>query len=363
MTILFRYIGLEFAKLFLMCFSGLMTIYLVIDFFEKLRRFLKFDAQMSDILTFFLLRTPGITFQIAPLAVLMATLLSLGLLSRNHEITAMRSCGVSLGRLAAPFLVIGGVISVLLLGMTSVIIPTATARAEYVKNTFIEKKPQNLALKAARPWLQIRGPALLNVELVEPGGRVLQGVRVYQLGPQFRLTLLTEARQAVHTERGWLLQDGIDRRFLPNGNVTMEPFMEKPLPLSQEPQDFDSWLAVESESLTLRELKAYIDRLSLDGYNFSRVLTDYHGRMAFPFVSVIMVLVGIALSLLKMGTRGTGLAMGIGQAMVVGFFYWMTHSVAIALGRSGVLLPVLAAWMANIMFLSVALYLLLRVRY
>jgi hypothetical protein len=140
MTILFRYIGLEFAKLFLMCFSGLMTIYLVIDFFEKLRRFLKFDAQMSDILAFFLLRTPGITFQIAPLAILMATLLSLGLLSRNHEITAMRSCGVSLGRLAAPFLVIGAVISLLLLGMTSVIIPTATARAEYVKNTFIEKE-------------------------------------------------------------------------------------------------------------------------------------------------------------------------------------------------------------------------------
>ena len=59
----------------------------------------------------------------------------------------------------------------------------------------------------------------------------------------------------------------------------------------------------------------------------------------------------------------TGGRMGIGQAMVVGFFYWMTHSVAIALGRSGVLLPALAAWMANIVFLSVALYLLLRVRY
>ena len=73
------------------------------------------------------------------------------------------------------------------------------------------------------------------------------------------------------------------------------------------------------------------------------------GRIEFDIAHLLaggMVLVGIALSLRKMGTRGTGLAMGIDQAMIVGFFYWMTHSVAIALGRSGVLLPALAAWMA-----------------
>src|ERR1044071_10509805 len=88
MSILFRYIFREFGKIFLMCFSGLMTIYLVIDFFEKVRRFLRYDADWLDVLTYFLLKVPAISFQIAPLAVLMATLLTFGLLSRSEEHTS-----------------------------------------------------------------------------------------------------------------------------------------------------------------------------------------------------------------------------------------------------------------------------------
>src|SRR6185295_8987016 len=104
MTILFRYLLREYGKIFTMCFSGLMTIYLVIDFFEKVRRFLHYNADWLDILTYFLLKAPAISYQIAPLAILMATLLTFGLLSRSHEITAMRSCGISLRWIITPFL-------------------------------------------------------------------------------------------------------------------------------------------------------------------------------------------------------------------------------------------------------------------
>ena len=69
MTILFRYMLREYVKIFGMCFSGLMTIYLVIDFFEKVRRFLRYDARVLDVLTYFVLKMPAISYQIAPLAV------------------------------------------------------------------------------------------------------------------------------------------------------------------------------------------------------------------------------------------------------------------------------------------------------
>lgn len=360
--ILFTYLCGEFAKVFGMCFAGLMTIYLVIDFFEKLRRFMKFDAQLFDVLHYFILRTPHITFQIAPLAVLMATLLSLGMLSRNREITAMRACGVSLMRIAAPFLVFGTLVSALLLVLSWVIIPSATASAENVRNVDIEKKPI-LAMKADRPWMQIRGQSLMNVDMVAPGGHVLRGIRVYQLSQDFRLTGITEAQQAAYGADGWRLQEGIERRFLPDGSVASRNFHEQPLALSQVPQDFERWLSVESELLTLHDLRAYIQRLQRDGYGFARLLTDYHARIAFPLVSLIMVCVGVALSLRRMGTRGAGIAVGVGQALLVGFFYWVTHSVSIALGRSGVLMPMLAGWMANLVFFSLGLYLMLKVRY
>ena len=103
MPILFRYLLREYAKIFFMCFAGLMTIYLVIDFFEKVRRFLTLRRQLAGCPDLFRAQGPAISFQIVPLAILMATLLTLGLLSRNNEITAMRSCGISLPWITSPF--------------------------------------------------------------------------------------------------------------------------------------------------------------------------------------------------------------------------------------------------------------------
>jgi lipopolysaccharide export system permease protein len=77
----------------------------------------------------------------------------------------------------------------------------------------------------------------------------------------------------------------------------------------------------------------------------------------------VMVLVGIAMSLRRSGTRGGSMAMGIGQALAIGFCYWTTHSIAIALGRGGVLTPLVASLMANVLFLSFGLYLMFKVRY
>lgn len=361
MTILFRYMIREYMKVFFMCFAGLMTVYLVVDFFEKVRRFLRFDADVMHIIIFFLLRTPAIAFQIAPLAVLMATLLTLGILSRNHEITAMRSCGISLARTVLPFLVCASLIALALFSLSAVVVPITNAKAEYVKTTLIEKKNPLTILKTLRPWMQLENQTLLNVEVIEPDGMTLHGLRLYRLGAYFQLQEIIEAKEAHFTETGWMMEDGFSRLLLPNGAVSTSAFERKPLPLSHNPQDFRVGLAVESEELTLRNLRARISRLRQDGYNVSRLLTEYHGRIAFPFVSIVMAMVGIALSLKRTGTRGGGMAVGIGQALVIGFLYWAAYSIAIALGRSGVMTPLLAGWLTNLLFLSYGCYLYLKV--
>ena len=103
MGILFWYIVRHYLSILLLCLTGLVTIYLVIDFFEKLRRFLKHDAELTSMLMYFVLKIPDIAFQLVPFAVLMASLLAIGLLNKNHEITAMRSCGVSLFGRRGPY--------------------------------------------------------------------------------------------------------------------------------------------------------------------------------------------------------------------------------------------------------------------
>ena len=140
-------------------------------------------------------------------------------------------------------------------------------------------------------------------------------------------------------------------------------FDRQPIALTLIPDDFTIWLAGDSELMTFHDIRAYSRRRQQHGSQAARLTTDYHSRIAFPFVTVIMVMVGIALSLRRSGTRGGGMAIGIGQALAIGFCYWATHSIAIALGRGGVLTPFIAAWMANVLFMSVGLYLMFKVRY
>ncbi len=363
MTILFRYILREYSKIFGMCFSGLVTIYLVIDFFEKVRRFLRYDSGILPILLYFALKIPSIAFQVAPFAVLVATLLTLGLLSRSNEITAMRSCGISLVWMSSPFLLFAGGVSLVLFSFSSTIIPLASEKAEEVRAIQIEQKPEPVTVKAVQPWARISANSLMKVAEIDAQGTTLRGIRIYYFRSPFQLDRITEAEEARYTDAGWVLRNGHHRRFPSHETVELARFSEQTVTLPLIPNDFSSSLVGNSETMTFSEIHNYLDRFRQEGFTFSRLLTDYYGRMAFPLVTVVMVLVGIALSLRRSGVRGGSMTVGIGQAFIVGFCYWTTHSVAIALGRGGVLAPVVAGWMANALFLSFGLYLLLKVRH
>jgi lipopolysaccharide export system permease protein len=364
MTILFRYLFREYGKIFTMCFSGLMTIYLVIDFFEKIRRFLRYDVQWLDVLTYFVLKAPAISYQIAPLAILMATLLTFGLLSRSHEITAMRSCGISLRRIISPFLLFAGGITLVLVVFSAAIIPLAAGKSEEIRTTRIEKKPPASTVILKQPWTRIGTDSLMQVTSVSVGGELLGGVRLFQFDRNFHLADMTEADEARYADSTWTLYQGRRRQFPPDGAVVTTDFDRQAIMMTLIPADFTTWLSGDSELMTFHDIRAYSRRRHQQGSQVARLQTEYYNRIAFPFVTVIMVLVGIALSLRRSGTRGSGgMAIGIGQALAVGFCYWAVHSIAIALGRGGALTPLIAGWFANVLFLSLGLYLIFRVRY
>ncbi len=363
MTILFRYILFEYMKIFGICFSGLVTIYVVIDFFEKVRRFLRFESGILPILTYFALKIPSISFQVAPFAILVATLLTIGLLSRSNEITAMRSCGISLLWMTSPFLLFSTGVAVILFLFSSTVIPLASEKAEEVRVVQIEQRPAPVTVKAVQPWARISADGLMEVNEIDAAGTVLRGVRIFYFRPPFKLDRITEAAEVRYTPQGWVLLNGNHRRFHSDDTVELALFTEQTINIPLIPDDFSSSLVGNSETMTFREIRNYLARFQHEGFSFARLLTDYYGRVAFPLVTVVMMLVGIALSLRRSGVRGGSMAMGIGQAFIVGFCYWTTHSVAIALGRGGALAPMLAGWMANALFLSFGLYLLLKVRH
>ena len=108
------------------------------------------------------------------------------------------------------------------------------------------------------------------------------------------------------------------------------------------------------------ELKNYVKKLQFEGYDSTRYLADLHGKIAFPLVSIILAVIGISFSLKT--ERSGGITKSIGAGIVIGFSYWVVFAFALSLGRSGTLPPLLAAWLANIIFGSAAAVMFFRVR-
>jgi lipopolysaccharide export system permease protein len=362
MGILFRYILWQYVKILLLCQIGLTTVYLVIDFFEKLRRFLKYDAEFIAMVTYFYFKIPEISFKLAPLAGLMATLLTIGILNKNQEITAMRSCGWSFFQITSPFLLIGVGMTVILFACAAVIIPMANDRAEFIKTVKIEGKPLPQAFTATNLWLRIRDNTILHIDEVSPNGSILQNVHVYGLNANFKLDTLIHARQAQFANGKWTLHSLTKRHITPKGTVTANLHKTFPLDLSLTPNDFEHWVSFQPDHMTLQELRKHINHLQEEGHSISSFLTDYWGRISFAFGTLILTLIGVAIGFLRLERRTTSMGKGIGQALAIGFLFWTTHSVGIALGRSGALVPLLAGWIACIMFFAVSLNLLLKVR-
>lgn len=363
MGILFWYILRHYLKFFLICITGVTSIYLVIDFFEKLRRFLRHDAELTSMLLYFFFKIPDISFKLAPFAALMASLLAISILNKNHEITAMRSCGFSLLHIAAPFLAVAVVVTIILFAFTAIVIPLGNAKAEQIKTVEIQKKPQPLAFTAENLWLRIQNNTIMNVKHVSPDGHQLQSIRLYRLDPDFQLKEILSAESVDYFDGGWTMKNVVQRTMTPHGPVQIKQRPHLPLELSLTPEDLQTWISIEPEHMTLAQLWDHIQHLKHEGHNISGFLTDYWGRIAFCFVTLIMTILGVSLGLRGLGSRTSSVAKGIGQALGVSFLFWTTHSVGIALGRSGALMPILAGWIASFMFLSVSLNFFLKVRY
>ena len=363
MGILFWYIVRHYLGILTLCLTGLVTIYLVIDFFEKLRKFLRHDAELTTMLMYFVCKIPDVSFQLVPFAVLMASLLAIGLLNKNHEITAMRSCGVSIFHVTMPFLAVAGFVTVILLGLTSVVIPLANTKAEYIRNVEIQKKPQRLSFTSKNLWLYTHDNALMHVQRVDPKGTHLHHVTLYRLNDQFTLEALLTASGADFADGRWSLHDVAQRVIESDGSVEMIQWTTLPLPLSLTPDDLVTWNAVQPEHMTLNQLSTYIEHLRQEKNSATKFLIDYWRRVAFAFVPLIMTILGVSIGLLETGTRTASVAKGIGQALSISFLFWATNSVGITLGKSGALLPVVAAWIACAMFFIVSLNLFLKVRY
>ena len=130
MSILYRYLIKEVLKHFVFVLSAVTVVYLAIDFFENIDRFMEAGLPISRSLRFFQLKLPLILVQVTPLGVLLAILITLGLMNKNNEIIVLKSSGMSVYHLLKPILTLGLAFTILYFILAEVVVPITISKAK-----------------------------------------------------------------------------------------------------------------------------------------------------------------------------------------------------------------------------------------
>jgi len=359
LSILSRYVSREFIIVFLLAIGGFNVIYLVIDFFESIGKFLEHGAPLGLALSYYFLKIPQITFQTLPLAVLLSTLVTLGLLSRNSEITAMKASGISLYRITRPIFLISLAIAFVTFFGNEYLTPYAHRESEYIMDVKVKGHDPGISFKNLKLWYR-EDDSIYNFQAFDPDRSALLGITVYRLDEDFHLIQRIDAPEAVWKNDRWTLHDVTVRAFRGREPMTVETHQHMDLAMGMTPQTLRK-VEKDTEEMGYGELRRYVRRLQKAGYDATKYLVDLEIKFSFPFVNLIMVLIGIPFALRT--NRTGGFAAGVGISLAVGFTYWILLSVARAFGHTGILPPLLAAWSPHLLFGGAGLVVLLSVRH
>jgi len=354
-----RYVLREYLKILGLSLSSLILIYVVVLFFQKVDDFIKYQAPFYLIFEYLLYKIPEVTFQwTLPYGILLATLLTLGMLSRHSEITAMKAGGVSLYRITFPLLLLAFIVSLFSFLGNEYLVPISNQEVQYLISVKVRKEQPSSFFKNYKIWYH-SDHRIYNIQLLDPEKKILKGFTLYRFDDHFRCVQRIDAREARWKGGNWWLYDGAMRDFDESGSMRMTSFEEMEYAM---PEHWDSFQTIERKSreMSYSELRAYIQKIQSAGYDATRYLVDLYSKYSYPFLNLIMVLIGVPFAL-KTGRSG-GVALSIGISVMIGFAYGVTFYVFLSFGKSGILSPVLSSWTPTLLFGLAGIFTLMSVR-
>jgi LPS export ABC transporter permease LptG len=368
------YISREYLRLVVIGIVGLLALFYVSTFIDLADKLFRGETTWAMLTRYFYFRTPQFVYYVIPMSVLVSTLVTIGLLTKNSELLVMRACGISLYRAALPLLICGVLASGLLYVMQERVLVSSNREADKLERT-IRHWPE-IATALNRRWMVGTNGEMYHYDFFDQRLNRFTNLLVYRLDEdKWRLRGVTRANDAVVVAapapdpngRRWTGRYGWTREMVrgeataPTGEeqaeVKYEPFTERELSL--EPSSYFKTEEPNGDLMTYEQLSEYISRLDASGANVVPWRVDLARKVAFPFVTVIMTILAVPFAV-STGRKGAMYGIGIGIALAI--TYIVALSVFAALGKGGALPPLLAAWAPNLLFGAAAVYMVLTVR-
>ncbi|MFA5092878.1 MAG: LptF/LptG family permease [Candidatus Omnitrophota bacterium] len=362
MRILDRYILKSILLIFLSCIFLFLFLYVVIDLLSNLDEVIRHKTTLVLLIRYYLSYLPVMFVQVSPFACLLSTVYTFGRLNHNNEIIAMRSSGLSIYEIARNALIFGLVISFAVFWVGDRFVPSSLAENQKIKVQIEQGSAKNrLKLGQAITNLSMYGlkNRLFFINRFSPETNTMEGITILEHDRHQNIVKKIIATKGVYKDGLWRFYQSITYGFDQNGQVIDEPLYldEEIMDIPETPKIMAS-LRQKPEQMDIHQLEDYIWRLSKSGATgiVRNLKVDLYQRFCSPFTSIIIILLGIPFSLM-MRKRATGMS-AIGVSIVVGFFYYVLDAIFLAIGKSGLLMPSLAACLSHIVVLSTSLYLI-----
>ena len=377
-SLLDRYIARSWVANVALVLLAFASIYFLGEFMDLIDDIQQHKVKGRVIFHYYAFHVWQIGFTVAPVAVLVGVLVTLGLLARRNEITAMKAGGISVYRAAGPVLGMGLLASLLLYGMQEWILPTTNKAAALDRNV-IKGRPAQSSDQFDRRWVLASDERFYNFDyIVEREGAPARGVAeparggefsvygfsIYDVNPktwELRERLFAHraawdaAARSYDLESGWRRTTGARPAFHPFTTQRVRVIGREPGG-EIEPPSYFRREEKPSDTMGFGELRAYIASLESRGFDVAKLRVQLHHKLAFPMVGLVMTLLAVPFSFI---VARRGALYGIGIAIVIAIVYWAVLATFGALGENALLHPALAAWAPNLMFGAAGLYLIL----
>jgi len=341
-----RYIArqyLEYLALVMISFWAIFVLAEFLDLFDDIQHN---KVKGKVVFHYYMFHAPFVLNLVAPVSILVTTLITFGVLSRRNEITAMKAGGISVYRATLPAVAMGVLGSLALFGLGEVVLPRANRVAAHDFN-IIKGRPPQTSSYLERRWILGSDGRIYNYDYMAEGPGeeqiTLNGLSVYDIDPEswvltdrLHASRATWAGLAYDLDKGWRRSFGRQPRFRAFA-ATRTREIEPPSYFRREQQ--------EPETLNYAQLRSHIASIEALGLDVVRLQVQLHRKLAFPALGVVMTLIGGALY-------------GVAISIVVAILYWACLGVFEALGNHALLTPLLAAWAPNLLFSIAGLYML-----
>jgi len=333
-------------------------LYLLVEMFERLDDLIKHQVPVIYIIKYCLCLIPLIVFQVSPMGMLLCSFITIGLFVKHNEITALKAHGISLYRVLKVFFFIACALFLFSLWLQEYVMPYTNRQVKEIKNVHIKGKKSARLSKRPSFWYRT-GDTIYNIDFFDPDKNTLQKITIFYYGPDFLLKKRIDAKAAVWDNGTWVFDNGTIRDFDAGGEMRVTNFSKEKIAIEKNPEDF-KLSRKEGDEMSLSEIRSFIKTIKKEGYPTTGYEVDMYAKLSYPFINVIMALLGIPFAL-RIGRSG-GMALGISLSVALGFLYWTFFAFCLSLGKGGSLAPFFSAWVANLAFGSLGLYLFLHVR-